>query len=139
MRIHYLFTYVMLLIGIAAAATPSPQHPGTQSQSWAMTKSTVQQRNEPTGNYIQVVELLKRLNKEQGIYFLLADPSIARLMVKEPNTGRPILQVVEDIASEAGLVIRKVGDNTFVLRLANKTEGAPANTGLSQPEEQLIR
>jgi len=139
MRIHYLFSCALLSFVLVAGAAPTPQHPGTPLQAWAMNKSTIQQRNEPVGQYIQVVELLKRLNKEKGIYFLLADPAIARLMVKEPNTARPIQQVVEEIANEAGLVIRKVGDNTFVLRLANKSNGTPETANVSQPEEQLIR
>ncbi|MFM8710666.1 MAG: hypothetical protein ACKOC7_05235, partial [Sphingomonadales bacterium] len=107
MRINFYLSCALLFTSLSGQATAAPQHPGKWLQQRMMAKASMQQRSEPDGPYVQVVDLLKRLNKEKGIYFLLADPSIARLMVKEPISSRTIQQVVEDMATEAGLTYKK--------------------------------
>jgi TonB-dependent starch-binding outer membrane protein SusC len=63
-----------------------------------------------------LVEVLRRLNREKGTYFLFSDASIGGVSVQSPNLKESTDKIIYELTRQAGLSFTKVSENTFVIR-----------------------
>lgn len=120
-KIFYLLPSI-LLSAFFALPLHATQYPSSSGENIGFARNVIQQRADATRSMVQVVDVLKKLNAERGIYFLLAEPSIAKVLVREPNYNKQVQTLIEEMAAEAGLQIQKAGDNTYVVRSSAKQE-----------------
>ncbi|MEY4886253.1 MAG: hypothetical protein RL151_1562, partial [Bacteroidota bacterium] len=80
-----------------------------------------------------LVEVLRRLNREKGTYFLFSDASIGGFPVQAPNLKESTDKIIDELTRQAGLSFTKVSDNTFVIRGAKGTTMPEATSSASVP------
>jgi TonB-linked SusC/RagA family outer membrane protein len=81
------------------------------------TNELIQQKiNPPSIETVSLMTILKKLNKEKGLFFLFTDSSIATISVTQPNMAKNIDEIVNDITENSGLEFKKVSENTFAIK-----------------------
>ncbi|MFM7672595.1 MAG: SusC/RagA family TonB-linked outer membrane protein [Bacteroidota bacterium] len=68
--------------------------------------------------------VLKKLNQEKGIFFMFTDPSIGSTQVSVPDYRKQTETILDEITRQVGLEYKKVADNTYVIRSANRSRSA---------------
>ena len=91
------------------------------------TNELIQQKiNPPSVESASLISVLKKLNKEKGLFFLFTDSSISNLIVALPNMAKNVDEIVNDITENSGLEFKKVSENTFAIK-SNKSNAINTN------------
>ncbi len=108
---HYFFAGLFIALTVSFTVctnTGYAQLPATKTDTKA--KPTVVKLQKQT-----LFAVLKQLNKQKGVYFLIGDSSIATKEVELPDLNAEIEIVLTQLLKNSGLKFKKVSNNTYVI------------------------
>lgn len=62
-----------------------------------------------------LLDVLKTMHKERGIYFLFSDSTVANKMVIQPDMNGDVEKILTSTLKNTGLKYKKISDNTYVI------------------------
>ena len=139
----------MLLLA-TATANAAPRQSGETLAAVSHSDGTrLQSSKRNTRESTTLVEVLRRLNREKGTYFMFSDASIGGVSVQLPNLKEDTDKIMDELTRQTGLSFTKVSDNTFAIRVrsaalpeATATASAPISSAYIRLEdiraEQII-
>lgn len=101
--------FVNLLTSAQGAVTASSNISDVNRQNFRLKNDS----NQPT---VSLVNVLKRLYQEKGIFFLFTDPSVGTSLVPEPDYTKQAELILDEVTKFSGLEYKKIADNTFVIK-----------------------
>jgi len=111
-----------LLLLATATVAASPRQSGETLSAVSHSEGThLQSSKRNPRETTTLVEVLRRLNREKGTYFLFSDASIGGVSVQVPNLKESTDRIIDELTRQAGLSFTKVSDNTFVIRGKSST------------------
>ena len=123
-----------LLLLATATVAASPRQSGETLSAVSHSEGThLQSSKRNPRETTTLVEVLRRLNREKGTYFLFSDASIGGVSVQVPNLKESTDKIMDELTRQAGLSFTKVSENTFVIRGSKSASMPEATATASAP------